>query len=313
MGTQLPSNKDVSSTTSLASDDNVFAVRGCQGCLRSLEPVTSCCNDSSDGDLRLPLEKLWPIRSSQGSVSTTSEHPTTELYRCPSCNAVSCSSRCHDKFNAVPGKCCLVKRVVQAAFDQSQPSDDQAAIVLGALLFTEALLNHRYKGVVSLGDMEGLCGEPQDVVNLELGESLRDPVSGDVTFSLEPVFHRACGVLAMSTKEQQDLSYAYFGRCVAVAARNGISLTTQSPFKAYYAALTRESGGRGTPKHAALMRQVALALGSKEGVLRRGMDKEVEARVSPNQDPEKTSMELTFCCRSSVQRLRQSCVRWLQE
>jgi hypothetical protein len=80
-------------------------------------------------------------------------------------------------------------------------------------------------------------------------------------------------------EDRHVLSLEFFHRLAAISARNGFAVTPQSSFRAYHAALLRAAGGRGTDCHNEIMRQVAMALGSKDGALSRDMDRQVEEKV----------------------------------
>lgn len=158
--------------------------------------------------------------------------------------------------------------------------DENLAILLGLQIFLCARQNFMTTNNVQLDIFKDLCGQASDPVQLELGEIVRDPEAGDAVWTLEPTYDRIRKLLAVTEAEEAaGINRDLFSRCVAIAARNGVSVTTQSPFKTYYAALLRSSGGRGSEKHTLLIQQVARALGSEEGTLDRFMDKDIEDMV----------------------------------
>lgn len=184
---------------------------------------------------------------------------------------------------------CAVNAVVHALHpsrvDESDGDSDaesfdlQPAVILATRMFVA--LSHRYRtsGECGLGPFDGLCGSANDVTPLELGleQILHD---GTPSYNLNTAYKTICDVLATTDEEMKHFSLEMFERLAAIAARNGFAVKTQSPFRTYHASLLRTSGGRQTDRHAALLKQVAIALGSSDGTLNRDMDRQVEERVS---------------------------------
>ena len=73
--------------------------------------------------------------------------------------------------------------------------------------------------------------------------------------------------------------YFLFHKIAAMAQRNAISLTTASPFRTYYQAMIRNTGGRGSARQQQVASEVAKVLGSENGTLSRDMDRIVEKKV----------------------------------
>jgi hypothetical protein len=129
--------------------------------------------------------------------------------------------------------------------------------------------------------LEGLCGSSSDVSALELGVAHRLD-DGTIIYKLDPVYDRLVEILCMNSVEKEIISLDYFATLACQSARNGFGIRTQSPFKEYYASLLRSCvGGRQSEKFKEYQRQVARALGSQDGTLERGMDRQVEEQVAP--------------------------------
>jgi hypothetical protein len=161
----------------------------------------------------------------------------------------------------------------------------QAAVILATRVYVFLLHRYRSSGENDLGPFEGICGSAEDITPLELGcenEELDDSTENPVArqYTLRSAYKSMCDVLILSEEEEKHFTLEFFHRLAAIAARNGFAIKTQSPFRAYHAALLRAAGGRGTDSHVEMMKQVATALGSKNGTLHRDMDRQVEERVS---------------------------------
>lgn len=99
-------------------------------------------------------------------------------------------------------------------------------------------------------------------------------------YTLGGLYEQIVVILDITPSEQDTLSLTCLHQIASQAARNGVGILTQSPFKAYYAALLRKSMSRESDEHKANMRQVAQALLGLDQ-LERGMDRDIEARVAP--------------------------------
>ena len=271
---------------------SLSTVRGCQNCLRSLEPISILSND-------LPLPELWPVLDYQeNNAPNNGYHSDTHgRMQCVSCHAIFCSKACKDVHNERMGACCnctlSVNAVIHALHvDQNLSgggTDDevielQPATILATRAYVNVLHRYRASGELTSGPLECLCGSANDMSPLELGyeeeevdESTQIPVT--IRYTLRSAYEAMCDALCTTDKEKQYLPLEFFHRLAAVAARNGFAIKTRSPFRAYHAALLRAVGGRGTDRHVEMMKQVATALGSKDGTLHRDMDRKVEERV----------------------------------
>jgi hypothetical protein len=166
--------------------------------------------------------------------------------------------------------------------DAAGDEDDiiQPAIPLAIRMFAMTLCQYRQNNGNKGTILDGLCGESSDITALELGAVYGRSDTGEICYSLDAVYKHLFGLWSVTDTERKTFSLEHFMALAAQAARNGFGIMTQSPFKAYYAALLR-TAGRGSERHEQLKRQVAQALGSEEGKLERGMDRMVEEQVAP--------------------------------
>lgn len=259
-----------------------FAVRACQHCFRSLEPVASCqtLTDSAP----LPLPDLWPVPAFDFENDAPEQPIRRDRYGrvvCKTCQACFCSEHCRSEQINVFGSCCTRTRAL-TALPTLQGSDGkvQSAIALAVCMFGMSLHHYRRMDSHDGTALDGLCGDAKDITGLELGTSEQDS-EGRESCNLKLVYTRLVEVFDMTYKEQSVLTLQALHEMASKAARNGVGIRTQSPFKTYYASLLRQAGGRGSDKHEQLMVDVAKALGSDDGNLERGMDRVVEERVAP--------------------------------
>jgi len=274
MATQVPQIE--------AGSETNFAVRACQHCFRSLEPVSSC----QSPDEPLPMPHLWPVLELDFPEDTARDVFRRDKYgrvQCQLCESLFCSEFCRESQSKLYGSCCVCSQAVKSlpkalSTEYETTTDVQPAVALASRMFCSAALHYQIHGSLTHTCFEGLCGKASDVTPLELG------VIGDYfnrLYSLEPVYNHLIELLSLNEKEKAVLSLNYFHELAAKAARNGFGIRTQSPFKAYYSSLLRQSGGRGSPQHVKWMAQVAKALGSNSGQLERGMDRSIEEKVAP--------------------------------
>ena len=214
----------------------------------------------------------------------------TGRLQCRSCGALFCNSFCAESFQTMYASgCCGVRNALSVLPDhQAELGNDVSAVALGILLFAQM-----YK---TNGDgwnenaatvLHGLCGSPNDLEALQLGDAkaLLPAILQALDWNHKKKLSTTATNTAWTSSREQNVSVAtsteqLFARCVAAAARNGISLTTKSPFREYYASLLRASGGqRESERHCQHKRQIALALGATDGTLQRGMDRIVEEKV----------------------------------
>jgi hypothetical protein len=117
-----------------------------------------------------------------------------------------------------------------------------------------------------------------------LGKPIRSPGT-PFRYTLHPVYEYIMVDLLklVDIKEgiTATLSLDVLENLVSKAARNGVGMCTQSPFKSYYAGLLRNSnyGGRDSETHQRNMEQLMTALGIKN--LYRGMDRDIDTLVAP--------------------------------
>jgi len=270
-------------------------VRACQFCFRSLEPISSCgITTHSDGVL--PLKHLWPVMDMQFEDGSKHEQTRRDKYgriQCRTCNSYFCSQSCYDAFSRQLGSCCKVAMaknrlptLLKSTLTEDEEEtaiDVQPSIVLATRMFASVLHAVRTSNKIC-SEFDVLCGESSDVATLELGLAVSaDPESNNCTtrYTLEPVYNYLVQLWSLSTDEESLLSLELFSSMAAKAARNGFGIRTQSPFRPYYTALLRATGGRGSERHDQVKRQVACALGAKSGVLERGMDRNVDEKVAP--------------------------------
>lgn len=272
------------------------SIRACQSCFRSLEPISTL---SSPG-IALPLTQLWPVPEyHDGSGRHGYRVDAHGRVQCTECNALFCSQQCKDAHDDEMGSCChcssAVNAVVHALHSPHSSSGDgacgtdhenlelQPAIIMAVRMYCSLL--HRYRSVseLGLGQYEGMCGDADDVTPLELG--VVDASNTETRYTLRSAYDAMCNALDVTMEDRHVLSLEFFHRLAAISARNGFAVTPQSPFRAYHAALLRAAGGRGTNCHIEIMRQVAMALGSKDGALSRDMDRQVEEKVRILESP----------------------------
>eukprot|EP00565_Helicotheca_tamesis_P002629 CAMPEP_0185728386 /NCGR_PEP_ID=MMETSP1171-20130828/3746_1 /TAXON_ID=374046 /ORGANISM="Helicotheca tamensis, Strain CCMP826" /LENGTH=248 /DNA_ID=CAMNT_0028397093 /DNA_START=302 /DNA_END=1044 /DNA_ORIENTATION=+ len=139
------------------------------------------------------------------------------------------------------------------------------------------------KSSIKLNLFHGLCGDSSDVAKLELGDRI-DEQEGDhtkpTTYSLARAYGAVCDGLCLSDEEKVALSLDSFNKFAAIAKRNAFIVTTKSPFKTYYEALLRTTGGRSSARHKDAMGQLAVLLGSSDGKLSRYMDGQIEKKCA---------------------------------
>lgn len=277
IATQIPQGDDDGDTTA-----GSFSVRACQHCFRSLEPVASCTDEDSP---KLPMAHLWPIPEFDFATDASTDEPfRKDKYGrciCKTCQATFCSSHCRTQTTNQFGSCCTRTSSLLALLTLVE-GQVQSAVAMTVCMFQITLQNYRQTNNLCGTVSDGLCGDAMDVTALELGNVLHDTDDNVADYyTLGSVYNQLVKLLNMSEQEQDLLSLQRLHQMAAQAARNGVGIQTQSPFKAYHASLLRHAGGRGSTQHEELSSQVARALGSTDGKLSRGMDRIVEDRVAP--------------------------------
>lgn len=264
-----------------------FSVPACQHCFRSLAGASLCQAPNAPA---MPMPHLWPIPDLLLDVTSTTDalHQKDEIQKdkhgrvkCTCCQALFCSEHCRSQQVNAFGSCCVRTRALHMLPTVLQTdSEVQSAVALAVCMFGMGLQRYRQTGSLKGTGVDGLCGNDTEVTALELGAVERN-ANGNVQYTLEPVYNELLNIFSMTPTEQAVLSLKELHCMAAKAARNGVGIRTQSPFKAYHAALVRQGGGRGSSKQVELTAQVAAALGSTTGKLERGMDRVVEERVAP--------------------------------
>lgn len=244
---------------------------------------------------------------------------TSGRITCSSCRALFCSTSCANSYKDTLGSCCVCVRAIEALVhlscrssadghasgplvrtdssnthehDESETAknvqqndiscggekikiDIDPVIILAARMFIAQVQSYR-SAAVGRDLFHGLCGEAMDIPILQLGSF--DAALG--TYTLEKEYEAIANAIQLSEAERQSpFSLHDFHRMVAKAQRNAISLTTGSPFRTYYQAVLRNTGGRGSTKQQRIVSELAKVLGSENGTLTRDMDQVVESKV----------------------------------
>ena len=265
----------------------LYRVKGCQHCFQSLEPASSILSCDT---AKLPMEEYWPV------LDKNKPGPARRSVQCQECNALFCSKQCHESHNNIMGNCCLSNNAVQAAVhacccqinsstDNEEDSTDKEAsisvepsIVLASRMFCAEV--QRYRASIDDSPFLGICGDSCDIDPLEIGLLQRRQEQDEAQYSLKSIYDALCKSLELTEMERDAFPLTSYEKYVAQAARNGFNITTLSPFREYYSAMTRATGGRNSERHKAVVKQLALALGAEDGELRRDMDREIEEKVS---------------------------------
>lgn len=191
---------------------------------------------------------------------------------------------CNENHQKSLGTCCqwneAIQAIVHAYCRESNEStiSVEPSIILGSRMFCSDI--ERYRGEsIEASPFIGICGENSDINPLEIGELQREENQDEARYSLERIYDALSNALGLTEIERNAFSLASYEKYVAMAARNGFNITTRSPFREYYAAMTRATGGRNSERHKNTVRQLALALGAEDGELRRDMDREIEEKV----------------------------------
>jgi hypothetical protein len=138
------------------------------------------------------------------------------------------------------------------------------------------ILVQRHRSGNSLTLFDELCGGADEVTSLRLGDYNKETDG----YSLENGYNLVSQAFSLSEEERHGpLSLTTFHNLAAKAQRNGILLMTKSPFREYYGAVLRSTGGRGSAKQQEVVSEIARVLGSPDGKLSRDMDGLVEKKV----------------------------------
>ena len=307
-------------------DDNLYRIKGCQSCFRSLEPA-SCLSSSGS----LPFSELWPIPeysnslkeeciivTDSGEASTMLLDPQSRRVTCPNCGTNFCNKYCAKHHLQTVGNCCqysralkgLVQTVVRSETERLFPDDNNEenydeddaesfvninpVLVLATRMFVSQVRRHRVEIPTSDSLFHGLCGEAKDIPALgfetspALFDGERDENDSIHRNPLQNEYEAIVDAIELTESERksdQRFSIQEFHKLVAIAQRNSISLTTGSPFRTYYQAMVRKTGGRGSSRQQKVVAEVARLLGSNDGKLTRDMDQMVEDKVRKTEYP----------------------------
>ena len=115
----------VPSSSSLATRGNLYKVRACQNCFRSLEPAS--CISSED----FPLSELWPVSEYDDGLTSESQqrilvadsdeehsgmlflHTKSGRTTCRNCGAVFCNRYCAKHHLETIGDCCRCTKAIE--------------------------------------------------------------------------------------------------------------------------------------------------------------------------------------------------------
>jgi hypothetical protein len=307
VGAQIP---DLCATCNAGKEEfrTAYRVRACQHCLCSLEPgsclIPPSANVSDDSPTSLPptipLAHLWPVVEYQDCKDTAPRTRAVEPFQkiledtvsrrvtCERCYTPFCSKYCAKSYVAATGDCCHANDAINGAIhglvcSQDVDNDHQVNTTINIIDPVYALstrmfcmLVQRHRSGNSLTLFDELCGVADDVTPLRLGDYSNDTDG----YSLINGYRLVSEALSLSEDERHGpLSLMTFHKLSAKAQRNGILLTTKSPFREYYGAVLRNTGGRGSARQQVVVSEIARVLGSPDGKLSRDMDGLVEKKV----------------------------------
>ena len=300
------------------SSPDLYEVRGCQNCFQSLEPASCMSSESIPFSELWPVPEYDGTLSQECFVSAAaaveSEKPIRMLLHaksrrvtCPTCGVIFCNRYCAMTHFQRFGDCCKCRRAIEGLIDvmvrseskrlfegDDDDNEDCASfveidpvLVLATRMFLAQVQQHRADSPASnISLFDGLCGEAGDMRALGY-EASPESTSDDTENSdnnLQPLQHEyeAIAKAVELTESERDNDWMFslqeFHKLVAVAQRNSIALTTGSPFRTYYQAMLRKTGGRGSSRQQKVVSDVARLLGSQDGKLTRDMDRIVEEK-----------------------------------
>lgn len=265
---------------------------GCRACGYCFSSIESADRLSKDLPFASDLWPVPPLRFGQGGRDNDTPAGESKVghqldsdefgrLQCSGCGTLFCTKHHHVAYEQEYGPCCKMAEIVRALEAlEADSSVVQAPVALAAKLFPHALQHYRtHQGSLEDHFLDGICGEEEDLPPLELGIQSRSG-DGGIAYTLAPLYDSLVSILRVSSTEQEVLSLGFLHKLAAQSGRNGFGLSTQSPFKAYYAGLLRKSmGQRESEEHQANLRKVARALGRTN--IERGMDREIDALVAP--------------------------------
>ncbi|CAB9528416.1 SET and MYND domain-containing protein 5 [Seminavis robusta] len=285
VGAQVPDGCPSSSTSRCTG----YKVRACQQCFRSLEPGSCLVPNGHDSTptttcSSIPLPHLWPVMeySSDKTVSLEDhlvEDTISRQVTCTNCHIWFCTRWCAKSYQETTGNCCQSTQAVASAIkalacgdgDDDDNQDGRHIDPVYALT-TRMFAMQQQQSTNGQSLFDDLCGDANDITALQLG----DYCPHTYTFSLAKGYDPVCQALAL----QERSSLEEFHRLAAVAQRNGILVTTKSPFREYYGAVLRNTGGRGSTRQQQVVSEIAQILGAPDGKLTREMDDIVEEKCA---------------------------------
>ena len=263
-------------------------IRACQMCFKSLEPG-SCLSKDSINEL-IPLIHLWPVQEMSSDASnykmimpheTLLEDMSSGIVICKECGSLFCCKDCCFEFQTTIGSCCSCTHAMNGAIkalccldgEDCTTADIDPVYTLASKMF--CMLVHRFRSGLSIDIFDSNCGRSEDVNLLKLGSCNDDGV-----YSMIVGYEAIANALSFTIEERQGaLSIDLYHKVAAIAQRNGIHLCTSSPFRGYYQAMLRWTGGRGSSRQKEVTKDIAKILGSSDGKLSKEMDRMVEEKV----------------------------------
>jgi hypothetical protein len=264
-------------------------IRACQMCFKSLEPGSCLSKDSIHKSI--PLINLWPIQEiscdqryfkTLQSYENLSEDISSGVVVCKQCDSLFCCKNCSLDFQREMGSCCLYTRAVNGSVKALCTLDDEdgnvadidLVYVLSSRMF--CMLVHRYRSGLSIDIFDSNCGQSEDVNRLKLGNCDKHGL-----YSMSVGYEVIRKAFSLTLEEQEGaLSIDLYHKLSAIAQRNGIHLCTLSPFRGYYQAMLRYTGGRGSSRQKEVSRDIAKILGASDGKISKEMDRIIEDKVS---------------------------------
>ncbi len=212
-----------------ASSQDLYPVRGCQNCFKSLEPASCLASES------IPFSELWPVPEYDSPseeclvAPSDSKEPIRMMLdaksrrvTCPDCGVIFCNHYCAMNHIKRFGDCCKCKRAIQGLVDvivrsesrrlftgdddnhdddddDGEDDEEECAsfveinpvLVLAARMFIAQVRRYRADGSNSDNLFDALCGEADDMP--ALGYEASQPWTSDDTedseIPLQPLEH----------------------------------------------------------------------------------------------------------------------------
>lgn len=282
-GEVIFSEKSIASVQQKSHKSNI---RACEMCFRSLESGLCLSKDPT-----IPYVNLWPVREISMDPKNLQalefnhhlmQDCSSGVVFCNQCTTLFCSRYCAKEYTRDIGNCCTCKDAIDCAIESLSAidtSDNRVLVtdpvyILATRMF--CMMVHRYRSGYSLSIFDGNCGHELDVTPLRLGDCDESGV-----YSMFSAYELISESLSLTVEERLGpLSLSLYHKLAAIAQRNGIHLSTLSPFRGYYDAIICHTGGRLSPRQKEVTREIAKILGASDGKLSKDMDRVVEERVS---------------------------------